>query len=264
MTLRCHSMSQRLQKRGSPRHLRRDRRSSSSCMTLCSREMLDLLLKSQCLRLVVKTHQWLRCVHVCYCNTVCEIALLTIPSLTPSSPPSQVYRFYEYWINFESWRDFTGVGAEHKIDDAMSRDEKRYYAKVLHYSTCHCLSYCLCIHLCLCLYLRHCLYLCHCLCVQLYLCLSICICVLPTTSLFIRLSSCLSLFVFLYLLTPLCFCPPLLSRPPWPEHRTPMHTHAIVLEHCNTTIHHSTSHSSLIVHTMRQWYYRRTKRRRRR
>ena len=44
--------------------------------------------------------------------------------------PFQVYRFYEYWINFESWRDFTGVGAEHKIDDAMSRDEKRYYAKV--------------------------------------------------------------------------------------------------------------------------------------
>ena len=42
----------------------------------------------------------------------------------------KVYRFYEYWINFESWRDFTGVGAEHKIDDAMSRDEKRYYAKV--------------------------------------------------------------------------------------------------------------------------------------
>ena len=42
---------------------------------------------------------------------------------------SQVYRFYDYWINFESWRDFTGVGAEHKIDDAMSRDEKRYYAK---------------------------------------------------------------------------------------------------------------------------------------
>jgi DnaJ family protein C protein 2 len=45
------------------------------------------------------------------------------------TPMSDVYRFYEYWINFESWRDFTGVGAEHKIDDAMSRDEKRYYAK---------------------------------------------------------------------------------------------------------------------------------------
>ena len=56
---------------------------------------------------------------------------LTILLPTPSAPPSQVYRFYEYWINFESWRDFTGVGAEHKIDDAMSRDEKRYYAKVL-------------------------------------------------------------------------------------------------------------------------------------
>jgi hypothetical protein len=53
--------------------------------------------------------------------------------------PFQVYRFYEYWINFESWRDFTGVGAEHKIDDAMSRDEKRYYAKVCH--ACHHIVY---------------------------------------------------------------------------------------------------------------------------
>ena len=45
------------------------------------------------------------------------------------SPMSDVYRFYEYWINFESWRDFTGVGAEHTVDDTMSRDERRYYAK---------------------------------------------------------------------------------------------------------------------------------------
>ena len=43
-----------------------------------------------------------------------------------TTPMSEVYRFYEYWINFESWRDFTGVGAEHKVDDTMSRDERRY------------------------------------------------------------------------------------------------------------------------------------------
>ena len=46
-----------------------------------------------------------------------------------NTPMPEVYKFYEYWINFESWRDFTGVGAEHKIDDTMSRDERRYYAK---------------------------------------------------------------------------------------------------------------------------------------
>jgi DnaJ homolog subfamily C member 2 len=46
-----------------------------------------------------------------------------------NTPINDVYRFYEYWINYESWRDFTGVNAEHKIDDAMSRDEKRYYMK---------------------------------------------------------------------------------------------------------------------------------------
>ena len=28
------------------------------------------------------------------------------------------------------------MGAEHKIDDAMSRDEKRYYAKVTNYISC--------------------------------------------------------------------------------------------------------------------------------
>ena len=43
-----------------------------------------------------------------------------------NTPMSEVYKFYEYWINFESWRDFTGVGAEHKVDDSMSRDERRY------------------------------------------------------------------------------------------------------------------------------------------
>lgn len=41
----------------------------------------------------------------------------------------KVYKFYEYWVNFESWRDFTGVGAEHKPEDAGSREEKRWMMK---------------------------------------------------------------------------------------------------------------------------------------
>ena len=45
------------------------------------------------------------------------------------TPLAEVYRFYEYWVNFESWRDFTGVGAEHKPDEATSREEKRWMMK---------------------------------------------------------------------------------------------------------------------------------------
>eukprot|EP01038_Epipyxis_sp_PR26KG_P015093 gene15093-20310_t len=45
------------------------------------------------------------------------------------TPITQVYKFYEYWVKFESWRDFTGVGAEHKPDDAQSREEKRWMQK---------------------------------------------------------------------------------------------------------------------------------------
>jgi DnaJ family protein C protein 2 len=45
------------------------------------------------------------------------------------TPLPQVYKFYQYWVKFESWRDFDGVGAEHKPDDAGSREEKRYMQK---------------------------------------------------------------------------------------------------------------------------------------
>jgi DnaJ family protein C protein 2 len=45
------------------------------------------------------------------------------------TPMSDVYRFYDYWVRFESWRDFTGVGAEHKPDEASSREEKRFMQK---------------------------------------------------------------------------------------------------------------------------------------
>lgn len=45
------------------------------------------------------------------------------------TPMLQVSRFYDYWVNFESWRDFTGVGAEHNPENAGSREEKRYMMK---------------------------------------------------------------------------------------------------------------------------------------
>lgn len=46
-----------------------------------------------------------------------------------NTPIEQVHRFYEYWVNFDSWRDFTGVGTDRKVDDGYSRFEKRYYQK---------------------------------------------------------------------------------------------------------------------------------------
>ena len=53
-----------------------------------------------------------------------------VPDLgNDETPISQVYKFYEFWNKFESWRDFTGIDAEYKPDDAGSRDEKRYMQK---------------------------------------------------------------------------------------------------------------------------------------
>ena len=46
-----------------------------------------------------------------------------------NTPMIQVNKFYDYWINFESWRDFTGVGCDHNPDDAGSREEKRWMQK---------------------------------------------------------------------------------------------------------------------------------------
>lgn len=46
-----------------------------------------------------------------------------------SSPLEQVNAFYEFWIHFESWRDFTLKATketEHDVEAADSRDEKRW------------------------------------------------------------------------------------------------------------------------------------------
>ena len=45
------------------------------------------------------------------------------------TPLPVVFKFYDYWIKFDSWRDFTGVNAEHKPDDASCREEKRFMQK---------------------------------------------------------------------------------------------------------------------------------------
>lgn len=53
-----------------------------------------------------------------------------VPSLgDQDTPMQQVYRFYDYWIKFDSWRDFTNVNPEHNPDSATSREEKRWMMK---------------------------------------------------------------------------------------------------------------------------------------
>jgi len=42
------------------------------------------------------------------------------------TPMEAVHRFYRYWTQFESWRDFSLPAAEHDIESAMDRQEKRW------------------------------------------------------------------------------------------------------------------------------------------
>lgn len=54
----------------------------------------------------------------------------TCPSFGDDSTPlDQVHAFYDFWVHFESWRDFTlraQKETEHDMDAADSRDEKRW------------------------------------------------------------------------------------------------------------------------------------------
>jgi DnaJ homolog subfamily C member 2 len=53
-----------------------------------------------------------------------------VPALgDQTSSMQQVFQFYDYWIKFDSWRDFTNVNREHNPDSATSRDEKRWMMK---------------------------------------------------------------------------------------------------------------------------------------
>jgi hypothetical protein len=40
-----------------------------------------------------------------------------------------VRRFYDYWDRFESWRDFSLKAAEYNLEEAESREEKRWMTK---------------------------------------------------------------------------------------------------------------------------------------
>ncbi|CAM9187553.1 unnamed protein product [Scytosiphon promiscuus] len=55
--------------------------------------------------------------------------ILPAPSLGDDETPiDEVNNFYEYWVNFESWRDFSLEG-EHDVEDAHDRYEKRWMIK---------------------------------------------------------------------------------------------------------------------------------------
>jgi len=50
------------------------------------------------------------------------------------TPLDQVHAFYEYWVHFESWRDFSAAAADElkidqELENAESRYEKRWYQK---------------------------------------------------------------------------------------------------------------------------------------
>lgn len=53
-----------------------------------------------------------------------------VPDLGDAATPiHDVYRFYDYWIKFESWRDFSMVKPEHDVESATCREEKRWMIK---------------------------------------------------------------------------------------------------------------------------------------
>ncbi|RNF06344.1 chaperone protein DNAJ [Trypanosoma rangeli] len=53
-----------------------------------------------------------------------------LPSLGDDSTGLKaVYRFYDRWGRFQSWRDFSHLVELDEIDDSMCREEKRYYAR---------------------------------------------------------------------------------------------------------------------------------------
>ncbi|ESL09338.1 DnaJ chaperone protein [Trypanosoma rangeli SC58] len=53
-----------------------------------------------------------------------------LPSLGDDSTGLKaVYRFYDRWARFQSWRDFSHLVELEEIDDSMCREEKRYYAR---------------------------------------------------------------------------------------------------------------------------------------
>ena len=55
---------------------------------------------------------------------------LPVPDIGDSTCPiAEVYAFYDYWVKFESWRDFTGQDAEHDPESASNREEKRWMIK---------------------------------------------------------------------------------------------------------------------------------------
>jgi DnaJ family protein C protein 2 len=56
--------------------------------------------------------------------------ILPVPKLGDDDAPIEdVLQFYDYWINFESWRDFTLEAAEHDPEDAEDRFQRRWMEK---------------------------------------------------------------------------------------------------------------------------------------
>jgi len=65
-------------------------------------------------------------------NNYSEKATAVISLGDDNTPIEQVHAFYDYWIKFESWRDFTlkaSKETKHDVDTADCREEKRWMQK---------------------------------------------------------------------------------------------------------------------------------------
>lgn len=53
-----------------------------------------------------------------------------VPSIgTSTTSITRINEFYNYWVQFDSWRDFTSVNREHDPDQAQGREHKRWMQK---------------------------------------------------------------------------------------------------------------------------------------
>jgi hypothetical protein len=108
-TLSSRSMSPFRPRRKFKRHWRRDRKNFSNFSLLSSKETV-CMYDCNVAFFPVKKYTCKFSKLNCY-GLAARFALKKpVPDIGDvDTPISQVYKFYEYWVRFDSWRDFTGM-----------------------------------------------------------------------------------------------------------------------------------------------------------